>query len=116
LAVLYAVRWLKVWTWEEWSRFRFIQVGAGIGILLLLLHSLADFNLHIPANVVYFAFLAGVFFAQPGGSAGPVRRRSHSTPAKAMSEPASSQEPTSRVRRHVPPPPDQIRNPFLDDD
>lgn len=115
-AVLYARSWLKVWTWEAWSRFRFTQVGAGIGILLLLLHSLVDFNLHVPANVVYFAFLVGVFFARPASEAGPVRRRGERTAARQKSEPESPTPQTSRVRRHVPPPPDQIRNPFLDGD
>ena len=39
-----------------------MKVGAGIGILLMMLHGLTDFNLHIPANAIYFAFLAAVFF------------------------------------------------------
>jgi len=42
---LYMVQWGKVRTKEAWSRFRFLQVGAGIGILLLLLHEFVDYNL-----------------------------------------------------------------------
>jgi len=58
----YLRRWTEVWYRGTWSTFRFIQVGAGISILLLALHGLVDFNFHIPANAVFFAFLAGVFF------------------------------------------------------
>ncbi|HID37020.1 MAG TPA: O-antigen ligase domain-containing protein, partial [Ghiorsea sp.] len=47
---------------KRWTQKKFIQVAAGIGIFLILLHSLTDFNLHIPANLIFFAFLNGVFF------------------------------------------------------
>lgn len=60
--VLYAGRWRKVWIKDTWGAFRFIQVGSGIGVLMLLLHSLGDFNLQIPANAIFFAFFVGVFF------------------------------------------------------
>ncbi len=113
LAVLYALRWLQIWTWEDWSRLRFIQVGAGIGVLLLLLHSLVDFNLHVPANIVYFAFLAGVFLAEPVAEDAPVRRRRRRTPDPEDSAPEA---PIPRDRRVSGPPPDQIKNPFLDGD
>lgn len=118
LAVLYAVRWLKVWHWEDWSRLRFIQAGAGIGTLLLLIHSLVDFNLHIPANIVYFAFLAGVFFADPESEGEPAGRHRRRTPVVETPDlkPAPSAAHISGVRRPVPPPPDEIKNPFLDGD
>ena len=45
-----------------WNRMHFIQVAAAIGIFLMLLHSLADFNLHTPANAIVFAFLVGILF------------------------------------------------------
>lgn len=116
VAVLYALRWLRVRTWEDWSRLRFIQVGAGIGTLMILLHGLADFNLHIPANIVYFAFLLGVFCADPETAGDPVRRRR--TPVMGMPDPqpAPPAAPGSGTRRPAPPPPDQIKNPFLDGD
>jgi hypothetical protein len=41
-------------------------VGAGVGIFLILLHGMVDFNLHIPANNIFFAFLGAVFFHIPG--------------------------------------------------
>jgi O-antigen ligase len=41
-----------------------IQFGAALGCCGILIHSLADFNLHIPANAAWFAFLLGVFQAK----------------------------------------------------
>lgn len=61
---LYFARWAKVWRRGEWRLLNFIQVGAGIGIFAMMLHTFLDFNLHIPANQIYFAFLAGLFFYQ----------------------------------------------------
>ncbi|MGH7869727.1 MAG: O-antigen ligase family protein, partial [Candidatus Dormibacteraceae bacterium] len=37
-----------------------IRLGAAVGCVGLLVHSLADFNLHIPANAAWFAMLAGL--------------------------------------------------------
>ncbi|MGH9448251.1 MAG: O-antigen ligase family protein, partial [Terriglobia bacterium] len=37
-----------------------IQWGAALGCCGLLVHSLCDFNLHIPANAAWFAFLLGI--------------------------------------------------------
>lgn len=58
----YFMRWLQVWKRGVWHSFTFIQVGAGIGLFAMILHTFVDFNLHIPANQIYFAFLAGLFF------------------------------------------------------
>lgn len=60
-AWFYLKRWTEVWYRGTWSTFRFIQAAAGISIFLLALHGLVDFNFHIPANAIFFAFLAGVF-------------------------------------------------------
>lgn len=60
--VMYALRWPSLLRNSHWGTLHFMQVGAGIGLLLMALHSLTDFNLHIPANAIYFALLAGVFF------------------------------------------------------
>jgi O-antigen ligase len=62
--VMYFSRWPKVWLRSEWKTLNFIQVGAGIGMLAMILHTFVDFNLHTTANQVYFAFLAGLFFYQ----------------------------------------------------
>ena len=61
LLSVYLRQWRRFWGREHWSTFRFVQAGAGIALLLLMLHTIVDFNLHIPANAVFFAFLAGVF-------------------------------------------------------
>ena len=58
---LYVARWFSVRRRDEWGEFRYVQVGAGLGLLLMLLHELVDYNLFIPANMVYFAFLAGLY-------------------------------------------------------
>jgi O-antigen ligase len=60
--VFYVRQWFHVWVKGRWSTFRFAQAGAGVGLLLMSLHGFVDFNLHIPANAIYFAFLAGLFF------------------------------------------------------
>lgn len=44
-----------------WNTIRFIKVGSGIGMFLVLLHSLVDFNFHTPANAILFCFLNAVF-------------------------------------------------------
>lgn len=63
LIVLYVLRWVELMRQAgDWSTFKFIQVGAGIGLFLILLHSMVDFNLHIPANQIYLALLAALFF------------------------------------------------------
>jgi O-antigen ligase len=108
---LYFLQWGRVWTKETWSRFRFVQVGAGIGMFLILLHELVDYNLHIPANTVYFAFLAGIFFSDPGQEAasGGRRRRRRRTPVMETATQVSD-----AAVKPIGPPPDQIKNPFLD--
>lgn len=58
----YGRQWGRVWRRGNWPLFRFVQVGAGIALLLIMLHTLVDFNLQIPANRVFTAFLAAVFF------------------------------------------------------
>lgn len=122
LAVLYARQWLRVWAGDPWGRFRFIQVGAGIGILMLLLHAFVDFNLHTPANIVYFAFLFGVFLAPPSVDTEPATRRTRHPAARGPQDPVSDplsapvSAPGPGPRRPLGPPASQIRNPFLDDD
>ncbi|MDR3088437.1 MAG: O-antigen ligase family protein [Desulfobulbaceae bacterium] len=40
-----------------------ISLGAGIGILTIILHSFVDFNLHIPANAMVFSTLLGLLMS-----------------------------------------------------
>lgn len=107
--VLYLVRWRQIWPREvHWSPYDFMRISAGLGLLLIGLHGMIDFNLHIPANAVFFAFLAGVFFHPE---------------APAQQVPAAPPEKASAVARPEPPPvviaapqpaDAQIRNPFAD--
>lgn len=99
--VFYIRRWAQLWSREHWSQLRFAQIAAGIGVLLLGLHGLVDFNLHIPANAIYFAFLAGVFFHREAAPA-PHRPRHHA-------EPPPEQKPAA-----APFTPDTASNPFAD--
>lgn len=48
-----------------------IQMGAAIGCCGLLVHSLADFNLHVPANAAWFAVSAAIATTTIGGSMMP---------------------------------------------
>ncbi len=68
LAAAYAMRWAELLrAWRERS-IGYLQVAAGLGMLAMLVHGLVDFNFHIPANAIYFAFLAGVFFWKGNGT------------------------------------------------
>lgn len=59
---LYGWQWWTILKNRHWEMQHIIQAAAGIGLMALLLHSFVDFNLHIPANLIYFAMLAGIFF------------------------------------------------------
>lgn len=63
-SIIYLMRWPALLAESNQNNFHYIQIGAGISILLLGLHESVDFNLHIPANLIYFAFLVAVFFYQ----------------------------------------------------
>ena len=60
LLILYVWGWVNMKNYS-WGNYRFIKVAAGIGLFLILLHSLVDFNMHTPANAIFVAFLAGLF-------------------------------------------------------
>jgi len=47
------------------STDQWIRLGAAVGCMGILVHSLGDFNLHIPANAAWFAMLAGLATAFP---------------------------------------------------
>ncbi len=103
--VAYLGRWRALWG-ETWQGRRLVQVGAGIALLLMGIHSVVDFNLHIPANAIYFAFLAGVFFHPHLGKQTTTRRTAGTFRRGRHIEDITSQEPTE--------PPEPITNPFLD--
>lgn len=111
--VLYLLRWRKVWPREEYCPpYGFMRISAGIGLLMIGLHGLVDFNLHIPANAVFFAFLAGVFFHQ----ATPAKPAHSPRSPKAREEPATTpvRAPTPVTVPEPPVPAADIRNPFAD--
>lgn len=67
--IAYAIvrRWAAIARGEVSRSLGTLQVAAGISVLALAVHGAFDFNFHIPANAIYFAFLAGVFFYEPRG-------------------------------------------------
>ena len=106
--VPFALQWRRVFGADWSARATYIQIGCGIGALLLGLHEFVDYNLFTPANQVVFALLLSLFLCPPEQLADNVdrgRRRKRNTPDLV---PRSPSKPTS-----VAPPPDQIENPFL---
>lgn len=63
LVITYIYGWFNLRS-NQWGRFQFIQVATGISLLLMSLHGFMDFNFHTPANVIFFAFLSGIFLHQ----------------------------------------------------
>lgn len=114
LLSLYLFRWTRLYHRDTWSRHRFVQVAAGIGLLLLLIHEFFDYNLHTPANMVVFALLAGIFFSDSAEPDSASRSRRHKRRTPQMAGSATRVEtPTSQGNPAIPPQ-DQIANPFLD--
>jgi len=58
--------WLAFRDWSQRLRpgGSWIRLGAALGCSGMLVHSLVDFNLHIPANAAWFAVLAGIATAE----------------------------------------------------
>jgi O-antigen ligase len=57
----------NLWSQRD-ATVRALQVGALVGCVGLLIHSFADFNLHIPANALLFYLLAGVASSMPSAA------------------------------------------------
>lgn len=108
--VLYALRWPRLLRHAQWDTLSFMQVGAGISLFLMALHSLTDFNLHIPANAIYFALLAAVFFhrGEHGGNTAKAVDRQEPKPLPAAAAPVAVPAPAFPV------PQTRGRNPFAD--
>src|SRR6266478_4340402 len=62
LFAAYATRMSELLRAEGGRSFTLLQLGAGLGMLPMMLHSVFDFALHMPANAMWFATLAGVMF------------------------------------------------------
>ena len=98
--VVYVRAWPRLLHLPRWGTLSFMQAGAGLGLLLMALHGLTDYNWHIPANAIYFALMAGVFLHR-GESA-----REHAAPkSEALAEPAPAAVPVVRPN---------VKNPFAD--
>ncbi|MCK5727472.1 MAG: O-antigen ligase family protein [Thiotrichaceae bacterium] len=63
--ILFITRW-RILAAETHSGVRFKQ-AAGISLVIILLHSILEFNMHDSFNILFFALLSGFFFAQRGG-------------------------------------------------
>ncbi len=61
----YLTRWIELLRNWHSRTLDHLQVAAGLGMLAMIVHATVEFNFHIPANAVYFSFLAGVFFYLP---------------------------------------------------
>jgi len=126
--VIYVRQWPVLMRGAVWPRSRFVQIGAGLGVGLLALHGLVDYNLRIPANMVYFAFLFAVFLRPPEQPEAKPRRRHHRRAtrhpapeaAPGMSEPhdpgADTGSGSGEREGAADRPRRRVRNPFLDDD
>jgi O-antigen ligase len=57
-----AVKFLKYNTKTKDSFGFFITLGAFSGVVSILVHGLADFNLHIPSNALYFTTMIGIIY------------------------------------------------------
>jgi len=111
LLVVYVAQWRRVWSKGEWSRLRFIQVGSGVGIFLILLHELVEYNLHTPANLIFFTVLAGIFLSEPDAEITAGHHASRRTPRLGEEPGEVAYVPVVPSK----PAPDQIKNPFLDE-
>jgi len=73
VALLFAAwlsRFVALWRDRADRSFTLLQLGAGLGLVPMVLHSMFDFALHMPANAMWFAALAGVML-HPGVDAVP---------------------------------------------
>ena len=106
---LYFMRWFTLWKRGDWGEFRYIQVGAGLGLLLMLLHEAVDYNLFVPANMVYFAFLAGLYL-HPYREPTPPKQRTK----RAGESSAALSEQALRKVTLLPQASEPEKNPFMD--
>lgn len=66
----YLGRWRVLARGHLSRRLGYLQVGSGLAVAALAVHGGFDFNFHIPANALYWAFFAGVFFVTPDADRG----------------------------------------------
>lgn len=98
---LFFQRWPALWRTGHWGDFRYLQVGAGLGLGLMLMHELVDYNLFVPANMAAFALLAAVFLQQYEE---PVAQKPRGTTRREAPDPRAV---------NLPPPNPAAPNPFM---
>ena len=107
--VAYLKQWRQLWRQQEWSQFQYLQAGGGIGLLMIALHNMVDFNWHIPANAIYSAFFGALFFHQIHRHRGEhPNERSHRMRMAALKR--QREQPPQPLKPAASPPPP---NPFL---
>jgi O-antigen ligase len=109
--VLYLVRWRALWAERNWHSLHMMQVGAGVGLLLILLHGLTDYNLRIPANLIYAAFLAGVFFRTDDSGAHHHRKPRHADAVDSADAPAVPESSADAMQAGTADSPDAMAEP-----
>jgi O-antigen ligase len=75
LIAAYVMRMWELLRAEGGRSFTLLQLGAGLGMLPMILHSVFDFALHMPANAMWFATLAGIMFHKGYRAARAFRQR-----------------------------------------
>ncbi len=70
LFFVYATRMIELLRDQRGRSFTLLQLGAGLGLLPMVLHSLFDFAMHMPADAMWFAALAGVMLHGGAGARG----------------------------------------------
>ncbi len=99
--LFYVRQWGRVWKRGDWTIWRFAQAGAGIALLLMMLHTLVDYNLRTPANAAATALVAAVFFHRTRSDDGRRYRKQTGSVVGAAVPP-----PDYRI------PPENLSNPF----
>ena len=93
----YALRMRELLRRRDGRSFTLLQIAAGIGLVPSLLHGLFDFSLHMPANAMWFAALAGVML-HPGV---PHDARTRSRPTTGGRRSDARRERRRRIRLHA---------------
>ena len=91
--VAYVRRMLELLRAEGGRSFTLLQLGAGLGMLPMILHSVFDFALHMPANAMWFATRAGVLFHKSIGPREHVHGEVRKPTADELFGPGSIQRP-----------------------
>jgi O-antigen ligase len=101
----YGRQWFRVLRAPEWHKDNYLRIGAALGILLIGLHGLVDFNLRIPANAIFIALLFGLLFAPVTRDTVPDEKHARKPAERKIVEPSPAAPPPLQ------PPPD-TSNPF----